>query len=219
LITVIPARGASKGILRKNLQRVNGVTLVGRSIRSAQMIPGNSIYLSSDDLEILDIGKEYDVNSIQRSQLNSTDFATSESVLDEVLTYISSDDDLVTLLQPTSPFIDTNSWLKAIKIMNADLTIGSIFSAIDKNVSSWQEVDAKWEPINQLKNVRLPRQLRNKSVVETGSFYLFRQSLFQLEKTRFCGKTLPIISNLWSQFEIDTIEDLSLCNQIAAIID
>jgi CMP-N-acetylneuraminic acid synthetase len=219
LLTIIPARGASKGILRKNLQLVNGDTLVERSIKYAKKIPNNIICLSSDDMQILEIGNRHGILTQRRSALNSTDIATSESVLEEVLDDLDSTDDLVTLLQPTSPFIDIKAWLKSIELMKNNLDIGSMFSAIEKNSSTWEEVNSTWCPVNQSKLIRLPRQLKNRTVHETGAFYVFRLSIFKIERTRFCGNSFPVITNIWSQFEIDNIEDLSFCNLIASIID
>ena len=219
LITIIPARGLSKGIFKKNLQRVNGETLVARCIKHAKKIPDNMIYLSSDDSQILEIGTNYNVFTQKRSSINATDIATSESVLEEVLNGLITTDDLVTLLQPTSPFVDTEAWLKSIDIMKNNLEIGSIFSAVAKNSTIWEEVDSRWQPVNQPKSIRLPRQLKNRTVLETGAFYVFRLSLFKIEKTRFCGNSIPAISTIWSQFEIDDAEDLNFCNKVAPIID
>ena len=51
-IVIIPARGGSKGIPRKNLTKVHGVSLVERSIRAAKGSTANQIILSTDDDEI-----------------------------------------------------------------------------------------------------------------------------------------------------------------------
>lgn len=219
MITVIPARGSSKGIIRKNLQKVNGETLVDRSIQNALKIPKNIIYLSSDDIDILKIAENYGVYSLIRTPKNATDFSTSESVVEEVLTTITNYDGLVTLLQPTSPFIDIQAWKKAISILEENLAIGSIFSAGEKNSSAWVKDGYDWEPINHSKKIRLPRQLREQTVIETGAFYVFRYDLFRIEKSRFCGNTVPIMTSAWSHFEIDNLEDLKLCDSISTIID
>lgn len=219
VITVIPARGSSKGIIRKNLQKVNGETLVDRSIQNALKIPENIIYLSSDDIDILKVAENYGVRSLMRTPKNATDFSTSESVIEEVLTTVTNYDGLVTLLQPTSPFIDIQAWIEAISILEENLSIGSIFAAGEKNSSAWGKDGDVWEPINHSKKIRLPRQLRKQTVIETGAFYVFRYDLFRIEKTRFCGNTIPIMTSAWSHFEIDSLEDLKLCDSISATID
>ncbi len=54
---VIPARGGSKGVTRKNLRRVGGVPLVVRAIRSVSAVPlVDEVYVSTDDTEIAKVG-------------------------------------------------------------------------------------------------------------------------------------------------------------------
>lgn len=219
LVTIIPARGGSKGIPRKNLQEVNGKTLVERAIVSALKIPGNQVYVSSDSDEILNLSVNLGVSGLKRSDTNSADDATSESVVLESILNIQLPFDLITLLQPTSPFIDVTSWSSALDSMTYNPKIGSMFSAVEKNDFSWEYSDGIWKPINHTKNIRLPRQKKLRTVVETGSFYIFRRELFELEKTRFCGNTEPAITKNWSNFDIDTAEDLDLCRELSQIFD
>ena len=219
LLTIIPARGGSKGIPLKNLQIINGKTLVERAIFSALEIPGNQIYVSSDSDEILDLARGFGVYGIKRSEANSGDDATSESVILESIPQINSSFELITLLQPTSPFIDVESWSSSIAKMNVNPEVGSMFSAVEKNDFLWECFEGRWQPVNHEKNFRLPRQKKLRTVVETGAFYVFRRDLFEIEKTRFCGETVPVITKNWTNFDIDTIEDLNLCRELSVIFD
>ena len=55
LLIVIPARGGSKGIKKKNLQKIDGMTLVARSIESAKFSSAPTvIVVSTDDIEIME---------------------------------------------------------------------------------------------------------------------------------------------------------------------
>jgi len=217
-LTVIPARGGSKGILKKNLQIINGKTLVERAVLAASKIPNNRIVVSSDNLEILDSVKEYNVEALSRSEINSSDSATSEAVVLEVLSKIDDNFDSITLLQATSPFVDINAWQSALCYLQERKELGSIFSAIEKNEFIW-ELGSHWLPVNHDKKFRLPRQQGRLSVIETGSFYVFRKELFKTEMSRFCGITEPFITQIWSSFDIDTIEDLEFCRKIAEVVD
>ena len=217
-LTIIPARGGSKGIPNKNLQKVNGRTLVERSIFAAQRIPNNRIIVSSDSSEILRCADKCNVQSLVRSDINSTDIATSEDVILEVLSLISSESEIITLLQPTSPFTDVTAWEKSLTNMSNDMKIDSMFSAIEKNEFIW-EYKNFWKPVGHDKNIRLPRQTQSQRVIETGSFYIFRKTPFEKEKTRFCGLTLPVLTQIWSSFDIDSQSDLEFCNVISHLID
>jgi len=218
LVTVIPVRGGSKGILRKNLQLVNKKSLVERAVISALKVPNNRVIVSSEDNEILESIKKYEVEMIKRSEKNSKDNSTSEDVVLEVLSAIQFSLGIVTLLQATNPFTDVNAWIESIKYLEINDNIDSIFSAVDKNLYMWGEKN-KWTPIGHNKNIRIPRQLNDRTVVETGSYYLFKTKKFLVEKTRFCGNTEPYINNIWSSFDIDTVEDLIFCQKVGKIYD
>lgn len=219
VVTVIPARGGSKSVPKKNLQIINGKTLVERAILGALRVPSNQIYVSSDDCQVLEIAQNLGVTAVQRSELNSTDEATSESVILETLSMIALRTDIITLLQPTSPFIDIQSWKSALENMRINQGIGSMFAAVEKNEFLWELSDDNWKPVNHDKVLRLPRQKRLRTVIETGSFYIFRRELFEKEKTRFCGNSYPALTRNWSSFDIDTIEDLELCREMSVILD
>ena len=49
---LIPARGGSKGIPRKNLERVGGQTLIGRAVRTCLVSVASEVYVSTEDAEI-----------------------------------------------------------------------------------------------------------------------------------------------------------------------
>lgn len=219
VVTVIPARGGSKSVPRKNLQIVNGKTLIERAVLGALKIPSNKIYVSSDDSEVLEIAQRLGVSAVKRSEINSRDESTSESVILETLPMVADRTNIITLLQPTSPFIDIQSWLSALDSMRIDQNIHSMFSAVEKNEFLWEFFDNEWKPVNHDKVLRLPRQKRLRTVIETGSFYIFRRELFEKEKTRFCGNSQPALTRNWSSFDIDTIEDLDLCREVSVIFD
>jgi CMP-N-acetylneuraminic acid synthetase len=84
----------------------------------------------------------------------------------------------------------------------------------------WQEKTwENWEPINHAKNNRLMRQDAPRKVIESGSFYLMDIENFKASGTRFCGNTLPAISKEWSNFDVDTIENLKLAQELSTKID
>lgn len=217
-ITVIPARGGSKGIYKKNLQTINHKSLVERAVIAALKITENLIYVSSDDDSILDSLSSYNVNICKRSSKNASDHASSESVVFEVLENLPEFHGLITLLQPTSPFVDTHSWKNALNYLEINQHIHSMFSAVNKNQFIW-ELKQSWMPVNHDKNARLPRQAKPISAVETGSFYIFKSDMFKKEQTRFCGITIPAFTKIWSDFDIDNQEDLDFCKDLSRIID
>ena len=217
-LTVIPARGGSKGIIRKNLQTVNGKSLVERSVMSALKISNNRIVVSTDDFEIAQNVEKYPIEIFMRDKVNSTDTASSESVVLEVLNAYQFSSGLVTLLQATSPFVDIQSWGQALEYLKNQSEVHSMFSAVKKNLFTWQHNES-WIPVNHDKKNRVLRQNKPPEVIETGCFYLFKAEKFLVEKTRFCGVTEPAFTKIWSNFDIDDAEDLNLCKDLSTVLD
>jgi len=218
LVTVIPARGGSKGIPKKNLKVINGKSLVERSINFSQRLPNNRVIVSSDCSEILNIAKACNVEVFERSSITATDTASSESVVLEVIKNLEITNSIITLLQPTSPFIDIEAWTNSIEYLRANPDVHSMFSSVRKNDFTW-EFHSEWLPINHDKKNRLPRQHKPISAQETGSFYVFLSEIFKLEETRFCGNTKPVFTKVWSNFDIDNEEDLNFCRDLSKILD
>ena len=111
-ILIIPARGGSKGIPRKNLKTVNGISLVERSLRVALKSKVDQIIVSTDDKEISDIAIKYGVILHNRSSENSGDSASTESVILEVIETFESNwpsGSVVGFIQATSPFVSTET--------------------------------------------------------------------------------------------------------------
>ncbi|MEW6406213.1 MAG: acylneuraminate cytidylyltransferase family protein, partial [Chloroflexota bacterium] len=81
-IAIIPARGGSKGIPKKNIQPLAGRPMVAHSIGNALKTPSISrVFVSTDDPEIAAVSKEYGAEIIWRPAEISSDTATSESAL------------------------------------------------------------------------------------------------------------------------------------------
>ncbi len=101
---LIPARGGSKGVLKKNLRLVGGKPLVVHSIEQAKDagIPRSNIYVSSDSDEILSIAKRHGVVDWHRPEEISGAAATTESAMMNALEGM-TDARAMILLQPTSP--------------------------------------------------------------------------------------------------------------------
>lgn len=102
ILGVIPARGGSKGIPRKNIKMIAGKPLIVWTILAAQeskLI--DRFVVSTEDPEIAAIARQYGAEVLDRPARLATDQATTLSVLQDILTKIDADN--VVLLQPTSP--------------------------------------------------------------------------------------------------------------------
>ena len=99
---IIPARGGSKGIPRKNLRPIAGKPLIAWSIEAAnESRLLDDYYVSTEDNEISSVSREYGAKVIERPPELATDGADMMDVLRHFLDYTGAD--IVVLLQPTSP--------------------------------------------------------------------------------------------------------------------
>ena len=86
IIAIIPARGNSKSIYKKNLIKFSGKPLIYWTIKQALNTKKiDDVFVSSDSEEILDLSKSFGAKTVLRPQKYSTDIASSESVLLHVL--------------------------------------------------------------------------------------------------------------------------------------
>ena len=86
-LAIIPARGGSKRIPRKNIKPFMGKPIIAYSIEAAlQSGIFDEVMVSTDDEEIAEVAKQYGANvPFMRSKKNSDDHATMEDVIEEVL--------------------------------------------------------------------------------------------------------------------------------------
>ena len=115
---LIPARGGSRGVPRKNLAVIGTRTLLERTIETAlDCNVFHKIIVSSDDYEILNLALNYQVDIHQRSAWASADYSTASDVLRDLLEVFDKTtlgSIRITYLQPTSPFRTVNGILQAL---------------------------------------------------------------------------------------------------------
>jgi len=125
-LAIIPARGGSKRLPRKNILDLNGKPLIAYSIEaglSSEYV--DRVVVSSDDNEILKIAKEYKVETLKRPELLAHDTATTFDAIKHTIENIERHDYIV-LLQPTSPLRDAGHIDEAIRLLdekNADAIV------------------------------------------------------------------------------------------------
>lgn len=117
-LAVIPARGGSKGIPRKNIKVIAGKPLIAWTIEAAKQSKLlDDFVVSTEDPEIARISKKYGAKVIDRPKELAGDKATTLSVKQHVLSII--DAEVIVLLQPTSPIRDKGLIDRCIKRFQA----------------------------------------------------------------------------------------------------
>ena len=216
IAAIIPARGGSKGIKDKNLIDLCGKPLLAWSIEQARACPEVSeVFVTSDSERILDVARRHGAQPIVRPAALATDTASSEDALLHAIDEIERDKgaiDLVVFLQATSPLRkpgDITAAITAVRSQNAD----SHFSSVKMDdVCLWRAGNGK--PIDSVTydyRNRGRRQDRQPYLLENGSIYVFTPEVLRRERNRLGGTIAVSAMEAWQAFEIDSIEDLPLC--------
>ncbi|MCW3062660.1 MAG: hypothetical protein JWQ02_4481, partial [Capsulimonas sp.] len=106
---IIPARGGSKGLPRKNVTPIAGVPLIARTVNAAKAAAlVTRVVVSTDDREIETIARAAGADIITRPASLSTDTSSSESALLHCIETLHSEENylpvLIVFLQASSPF-------------------------------------------------------------------------------------------------------------------
>jgi YrbI family 3-deoxy-D-manno-octulosonate 8-phosphate phosphatase len=217
VVTIIPARGGSKGVPLKNIREIAGIPLISRAIRASLACRLVSrTYVATDSVAIADIAANDGADIIWRTDEISTDTASSESVLEYSIDQLSDKPDIVVFLQCTSPFI-RSEYISEVVSSLVQSEADSALAVVGNHHFLWKESDDGYAVgVNHDGKKRLRRQDLPPEYLETGAIYAFRTDSFLRERTRFCGKTLLIkFDDELLGFEIDSFTDLRIAEALA----
>lgn len=220
IVAVIPARGGSKGVPRKNMRRVGGVPLVARAIAAARATASiDRVIVSTDDQEIAAVAQEWGAHVIVRPAELADDEASSESVLLHALDVLDEQGfahDILVFIQATSPFIDPRDIDMAIDLVVAN-EYDCVFSATETYGFLWSADAGSASGVNHDPRVRPRRQDREPHYLETGAFYVMDAAGFRASRHRFFGRVGLVEVAERTAIEIDSEEQLGLAQAIAPL--
>jgi N-acylneuraminate cytidylyltransferase len=218
VVAVIPARGGSQGVPRKNLRRVGGVPLLGRAIRSARAaVRVDRVVVSTVDAEIAAVAREWGAEVVDRPVAISGSTATSESALLHALDVLGADDGVLVFIQATSPFIDPLDLDAAVeRVLSGDSD--SLFSAVESWGFVWRDGDGGAIGVNHDLRVRPRRQDREPEYLETGAFYVMDVAGFRRAGHRFFGRVGIAVVPEHTAIEIDTELQLAMSSALAPLV-
>ena len=209
ILVVIPARGGSKGIPRKNIRLLNNNPLISYSIDIAKSSAYvDDVVVTTDDSEIALLAEKFGASVIRRSEELSGDEVPLDPVVYDAMVRkekLAFDEyDIVITLQPTSPLLKSSTLDRAIEKFE-DFAVDSVLSVLDDRHLSWgyDEANQRYFP-NYIE--RKNRQYLPKDFRETGAILATRRN-FVHEDSRL-GTNLDLIEvSREESVDIDNYED------------
>jgi N-acylneuraminate cytidylyltransferase len=177
---VIPARGGSKSIPKKNIRPLGGKPLLVWSIEAARSVPEiDRIIVSTDDGEISDVAREFGAEVYARP----AELATDESLVIDALRHLisvlrreSESADIMVLLEPTCPLRSPDDIHQCIQqFMTDDLDSVATFKAAELNPHrAWSIIDGRPSPFIAGADPWQPRQKLPPAYQLNGAVYALR---------------------------------------------
>ena len=234
IVTIIPARGGSKGVPRKNIRIVNGKPLVGYTIEAA-LKSGvvERVIVSTDDAEIAEVAIRCGAEAVDRPKELAGDKVTLEPVLKHALAYLEEREryapDYVSCIQPTSPLLKPETIRECVdKVLNRGYD--SCITAFVPHTYTWAWMpvldefgnEVAFEPEVPVMQ-RVVRQDMPKVYREQGAFYVTKTSLFKEIGHRWGGKMAIVEMTDEDSVQVDSEDQLWLIEQMlkgrAKVID
>lgn len=216
-LAIIPARGGSKRIPRKNIKHFLGKPIMAYSIEAAlKSSLFDEVMVSTDDKEIAKVAEKYNAKvPFFRSNENANDFATLADVLIEVVNQYDERGqyfDNICCILPTAPFITSSRILEAFNVM-INNTMDSVCPVVEFSYPILRALE-----ISEDKRLRFiwPEHLKTRSqdlkpaYHDSGSFYWVRTIALLKEETLLCKNGSMIVLPETEVQDIDTATDWEL---------
>ena len=222
LVTIIPARGGSKGIPRKNLYRLGKDTLLERAIKLGLACGRvDRVIVSTDDAEMQEIASRYGVATpCLRPAHLATDTARTVDVVLDLLDQLGIADAYVLLLQATSPLRTLSDLEQLLDIFESAASnveaIVSLAKQDEPHPDKMQKMEGGFVRSYLNGDSMAPRQTLPTVYRFNGAFYLIYANTLRSEGTFVPPRTLPYIMPPERSINLDSPLDLILLEALVA---
>ena len=215
-LCIIPARGGSKRIPRKNIKEFMGKPIIAYSIDAA-LKSGvfDEVMVSTDDEEIAGVARQFGADvPFLRSAETSNDYATTVDVLLEVVNRYKEQGkvfDTICCLYSTAPFV-TSERLKEASSQISN-TVDACFTIVQYSYPIQRSLRINE---NNCVEMKFPEHLNSRTqdlekvFHDAGQFYFVKTDSLVNEKTVWCKRTAPLILSELEVQDLDTLSDWQL---------
>lgn len=221
-IAVIPARGGSRGIPNKNLIDVAGRPLISWSIDAvAKARFPLRVLVTTDSATISDVARAAGAEIVERPAALALDTSATEPALLHALNFIDAgDDDVVILLQPTSPIRLEGTLDAALEYFHSS-GCDSLVGVVEESPFLWQGPldDARADYAVQDRPRRQDFTAEQLRYRETGSVYVCRVGGLRKFSNRLHGRIALYVMDSLEGVDIDTPSDLHLARAVVETLN
>jgi len=218
ILSIIPARGDSKGIPMKNLIKLNKKPLLEYTVKaSLESNLTTKTIVSTDNLKISDYALKLGAEVIKRPPKLSTDKMTIEPVIFHTLDVLKKKQnfipDLIVLLQNTSPLRNSKHIDESIQLL-LKKKYDSVFSAFKSHYFLWEMLPKGSKPINYSPKKRPNRQEIHNQFIENGALFVTKYASFIKNACRISDKIGIYEMSEELSYQIDSEHDKNLIENI-----
>ena len=221
VIAVIPARGGSKSVPGKNIKPLGGKPLIAWSIEVARQVPEiDRVIVSTDDVGIANIAREWGAEVYERPAHLATDHALVIDALRDLASCLRQEDEaaqVIVLLEPTCPFRAASDVAACVrKVMVDGLDSVATFKPASVNPHrTWRMVDDRPQPFIEGVDPWQPRQKLPQAYQLNGAVYVFRvHGLDHGANGLLFGRTGAILMPEERSVDIDNALDFAMAEML-----
>lgn len=217
---IIPARGGSKGIPRKNLADLGGKPLLAHAVDQAKAASRiDCVFVSSEDAEIREVAAHYGAETISRPDefIHDNSIQEVDRLLIWTVTELEKQGhaiDIVVLLYATSPLREVTTINEVVRLVEEG-NFDSALSLYEDTTYLWKRDGDVVIPTNYDPKTRGPRQKENwNQWAENKAVYAVKRDLLVSTGCRLGGRIGFVEMPKWRSVDVDKPEDLELVRQL-----
>jgi CMP-N,N'-diacetyllegionaminic acid synthase len=220
ILTIIPARGGSKGIPMKNIYKIVGKPLIQYTIEQAlnSKLISRTI-VSTDDLQIKKIAEKLGAEvPFLRPKKFSKDNSSAYDVVKHTINFLENENEvipeIIIFLQPTNPLRTSQMIDKSIKLLQKSKgsSVLSVFTRRQHPSRAFEIKNNFLKPLDKNYEKFYQRQKLSKLYYPTGSIYTFWTNTVKKYDSMFGPKIIPMIAEKNElHLDIDNYYDLFVC--------
>jgi N-acylneuraminate cytidylyltransferase len=220
-IAIIPARGGSKRLPRKNIAPIAGKPVISYPLLAAARSGlFRHVFVSTEDEEIAAIGRANGAEVVRRPDKLAEDRATVAQVCEHVLETcegLGFEPETFCCIYPTAVFVTADDLRRARGLLSSDPHADGVMSVSEYAIHPYKAMRLsngylvpEWSELARAQSQTYPR-----CYASNGTFYWLVSKAFRRQQSFYQPHLLPYVVPLERAVDIDTAEDLERARRLA----